>query len=183
MRVARAMAAPIAVDIDTRRSPCIGPEAQPIGIGRAACRQGTGQSVQRGGFGIEIDILQQDDIGARRCDHGNGCGDLRILATPQITQQKPRPGAAELGVETGKPQNLGPGGLRENRNHYGQGQDQAGCAPSILIPAVNLARCTRIIAAIRAIASARMNKLSGRNIQSAIPQTKPCEEVRIRIPR
>ena len=56
-----------------------------MGIGRTVCRQGIGQGIQRGGFGIEIDILQQDDIGTCGHDHGDGGGNLRIIATPQIT--------------------------------------------------------------------------------------------------
>jgi hypothetical protein len=80
-----------------------------MGIWRTVCCQGIGQSIERGGLGIEIDILQQDDIGTCGNDHRDSGGNLRIIATPQITQQKPRPGAAELGMEIGKPHDICPG--------------------------------------------------------------------------
>ena len=78
------------------------------------------QGAQRGLTRVKIEIRQQEDVRTRLQDWRQ-----IHLALVQITQQEPRPLAAEIAVPGGHPQRLGPG--RGGHQNVAGKKDQASC--------------------------------------------------------
>jgi len=134
LRIARAAKRPVAVQIQTRGEPTVGPQRQAVRVGRPGGLQPCGQRRQRAPLVIPVETLQRQDIGPGARDHLDHGDDLRILAPLDVAQQKPRPLPLQLGIEAGNPQGLGVTRCAEaaqKENEKGGGPAHAVCTASV----------------------------------------------------
>jgi hypothetical protein len=87
-RVARAPAAPVAVEVDTGRPSAVGRQGEPVRVGMALGGNLLCQRVERGVSGVEIHIQQNEDI---RIGGGDDLGrrlHLRVVSCDDVGQQQ-----------------------------------------------------------------------------------------------